>query len=138
MNLTVPSVNLQKWWSLFEECWQIFVQVCRILMHREHDSSLILSEGIEISKYYKNKILNFSEDMTFFIPSYLSVEALFSISYYIQWNESRFVENHLCSVQARFPRIKFVSGCYWFKNFLCAILLLDIKSLDCLLKHLEF
>ena len=38
-------------------------------------------------------------------------------------------------VKALFSRINFVSRCHWLKKFLCAILLLDFKPLDRLLKH---
>ena len=66
------SVNLQKRWTLFEECWHVCVKVCRILMHLESFSSLILPKWFKISKYYKNIIQNFTVDMILFIPCYLT------------------------------------------------------------------
>ena len=138
VNLTVHSVNLQKRWTLFEECWHVCVKACRILMHLENFSSLILPKWFEISKYYKNSIQNFTVDMNLFIPCYPTRKGIdfHLIPQSVEW--IKFVENHLCSVQARFSRKKFVSGYHWFKNFICAILILDMESLDCLSKHLEF
>ena len=103
VNLTVHSVNLQKRWTLFEECWHVCVKVYRILIHLESFSSLILPKWFEISKYYKNSIQNFTVDMNLFIPCYPTRKGIdfHLIPQSVEW--IKFVENHLCSVQAVSP-----------------------------------
>ena len=121
VKFTVHSVNLQKWWTSFEECWHICARAGRILIHLERVSSLILPEWFEISNYFKNTIQKFSEDMTFVIPSYQTRRGtvFHLILYSVEWikicwkllmfNTSPFFKN---KIRFRMSSIQKLSMCH--------------------------